>query len=187
MARTVLQDCRNAISNHDIRLQGESFRISWVAIVTLLQTIGHVLSKVDSQLSANHKIVIDNHWKALNFSKPEPKIFWEFIEQERNNVLKQYQLGVARWMQLPALVLPQGSTVMMVDMANSRGGGGVNENLYPIHTQITSGPFRGRKEFDVIAEAADWWGEQLSEIEAALVKRGINVELGQPIEGLSHL
>jgi|SRR5665213_1043634 len=178
MARTVLQDCRNAIYDHSIKLQGESFRISWVAIITLLRTVGHVLRKVDSQLSKDHKVVIDNHWQALNSSKPEPKIFWGFIEQERNNVLKQYKFGVERWMQVPGPVLPQGPTVLRMDMANSRGGRWVNENSFPIHTQIPSGPFKGWKESDVIEMAASWWDEQLSEIEDSLIERGVNVELG---------
>ncbi len=37
---------------------------------------------------------IDEAWSDLNRTKPSPEIFWEFIEGERNNILKAYQFSL---------------------------------------------------------------------------------------------
>jgi hypothetical protein len=66
------------------------WRRSWVAGVALLRTIGHVLDKVDAKVSPKHRKVIDAFWLELKSDRQSSKIFWEFIECERNNLLKTY-------------------------------------------------------------------------------------------------
>lgn len=65
------------------------WRIIWIAGVTLLRVIGHVLHKVDAQKSASHLQAINGTW---NWIKSQ-EIFSEFIEKERNSVLKTYTSG----------------------------------------------------------------------------------------------
>ena len=92
-ARNVLDDCRWALNRHTPVLEGEAFRVSWVALAALLRAVGHVLAKVDAdQGDAHLKTAIADHWRKLNAGKAarEPAIYWDFIEQERNMVLKQY-------------------------------------------------------------------------------------------------
>lgn len=42
-ARIVLQDTKHAISAHSEGSEGEAFRVSWMAVVTLLRAADHVL------------------------------------------------------------------------------------------------------------------------------------------------
>lgn len=69
------------------------WRLYWVAGVALLRTIGHVLAKVDAKSSAQHSRVIDGLWGRLKSDRESSWIFWEFIEKERNNLLKTYSFG----------------------------------------------------------------------------------------------
>ena len=69
------------------------WRISWVAGVTLLRTIGHVLAKVDSTCSKDAQLHISQFWQRIQSDKNKYNIFWEFIERERNNILKAYEFG----------------------------------------------------------------------------------------------
>jgi hypothetical protein len=69
------------------------WRISWVAGVALLRTIGHVLSKVDAKTSERHRDAINGLWAELKFDRDANRIFWNFIEKERNSILKTYQFG----------------------------------------------------------------------------------------------
>lgn len=69
------------------------WRIYWVAGVALLRTIGHVLAKVDAKLSHRHSQLIGDAWKQFQKDKDRNAIFWDFIEKERNNLLKTYSFG----------------------------------------------------------------------------------------------
>jgi len=93
VARLVLEDCRGGLADLTDRVQGATWRRRWVAVITLLRTVGHVLNKVDASSSPKLKAAIANAWGDLNRSKPEPRIFWEFIDQER----KQHPKGVSDW------------------------------------------------------------------------------------------
>ncbi|MFC1730391.1 hypothetical protein ACFL6I_08655 [candidate division KSB1 bacterium] len=159
-ARIVLQDCKYAISMHKNDSQAELFRISWISVVTLLRAIGHVLRKVDSEESNEMKYAVDINWQALNDTKPEPLIFWEFIVQERNRFLKNYEHGIVRTQTFPAV----SDGIIEADMANSRGGKLIVEGA-KIESYIADGPFKGQNEKEVAWKAYDWWKKTLDEID----------------------
>jgi hypothetical protein len=69
------------------------WRLYWVAGIALLRTIGHVLAKVDANSSADHSQAIDSLWRKLKSDREENWIFWDFIEKERNNLLKTYSFS----------------------------------------------------------------------------------------------
>lgn len=69
------------------------WRIAWVAGVSLLRAIGHVLVKVDSNKSPKHAACVQCFWSYLKAERSSNYIFWEFIEKERNNILKTYSFG----------------------------------------------------------------------------------------------
>lgn len=96
LARKVLNDCRWAIAGYSETLSGEPLRVSWVSITTLLRAVGHVLCKVDAARDRTVAEIAAKEWDRLRASKPKPEIFWEFIESERNSVLKQYEFGFSR-------------------------------------------------------------------------------------------
>jgi hypothetical protein len=66
-----------------------------VSIVALLRAVGHVLDKVDARADADVAYVVEQ-WNALKMTKPKPEMLWEFIESERNSVVKQHEFGFAR-------------------------------------------------------------------------------------------
>jgi len=69
------------------------WRIYWVAGLALLRTVGHVLAKVDAKTSPNHSDAINAFWIGLQADRRAAAIFWDFIEKERNNLLKTYSFG----------------------------------------------------------------------------------------------
>ena len=69
------------------------WRIFWVAGIALLRTIGHVLAKVDANRSTRHSQVIGELWRRLKSDRSGSQISWDFIEKERNSLLKTYTFG----------------------------------------------------------------------------------------------
>jgi hypothetical protein len=141
-ARTVLEDCRGALEDLHEGVQGNEWRRRWVAAVALLRAVGHVLRYVDAEKDPKLAEAINREWKALSSSKPEPKIFWEFIEQERNNIIKRYEIHAG-----------QGVTV------NVAAGTAV------YHYPITTGAFLGRDQREIVRMAIEWWENYLNKIE----------------------
>lgn len=52
--------------------------------------MGHVLDKVDEESQdLELKTIIKSEWSGLQLTKPEPEIFWKFIDKERKLILKE--------------------------------------------------------------------------------------------------
>jgi hypothetical protein len=71
----------------------QEWRIYWVAGLALLRTVGHVLKKVDAKTSPNHADAISALWRGFQADRVNSAIFWDFIEKERNNLLKTYSFS----------------------------------------------------------------------------------------------
>lgn len=69
------------------------WRIAWIAGTSLLRTIGHVLANVDANSSEETKLQISQLWQRMKTDKDKYHVFWNFIELERNNILKAYEFG----------------------------------------------------------------------------------------------
>ena len=141
-AREVLEDCRVAVQQLGGGTQGRAWRIQWVAAVVLLRAVGHVLNSVDGKVPKYASAIADE-WDELKRSKPAPPIFWQFIETERNNIVKEYEIGAG-----------QGVTVY------------VGQNRpHDTHYLINVGPYQGREQREVLAEAIAWWEQYLANID----------------------
>src|ERR1035437_960735 len=92
-ARDVLEDCKVAAGELRDGIAGREWRIRWVTAVALLRSVGHVLRNVDAPTDPILESVITEAWSKLSHTKPEPAIFWRFIEDERNNILKEYRIS----------------------------------------------------------------------------------------------
>ncbi len=59
----------------------------------MIRAVGHVLDKVDGRNPAVKQAAATMY---LNWKKPDPEhlIFREFIEKERNNLLKEYGINI---------------------------------------------------------------------------------------------
>jgi hypothetical protein len=91
-ARQALADCEHALVDFERGANTDFQRPRWVAVMTLLRTVGLVLKAVDRQAADDTtKRRIDEAWKQLNTTKPEPRIFHDFIDAERAAVVHLYE------------------------------------------------------------------------------------------------
>jgi hypothetical protein len=91
------EECRGILfqfQNSDLDDDHPEWRLYWIAGLALLRTIGHVLDKIDAKISDEHRKIIDATWNRWKASRSDNAIFWDFIEQERNNLLKTFEFGV---------------------------------------------------------------------------------------------
>jgi hypothetical protein len=79
--------------NSDVDEEHTEWRLFWVAGIALLRAVGHVLAKADATTTNNHKQAIESAWIAWKADKTAHAIFWDFIERERNSLLKTYEFG----------------------------------------------------------------------------------------------
>jgi hypothetical protein len=146
-ARLVLEDAREAAARLDDRLKaGGNWRIDWVATVALLRVVGHVLDKVDATASADAKAAIAAAWTQWK-TDPDDAIFRDFIDPERNIVLKEYELGTYA----PAYLLKaDGGRLLLAD-----GSGAI---------------LLEQPNLDRVYDALQWWETQLTAIETKLAQ-----------------
>ena len=143
-ARLVLSDARVAADRLRAGLESGEYRIEWVATVALLRAVGHVLDKIDGQCSVARP-AIDARWKAWRADPSTHAVFWEFIEKERNLVLKEYEIGSTA----PQYLLTEdGRRLSLED-----GSGSL----------LLEPPDIGR-----IDDALAWWEHELAAIEKAI-------------------
>lgn len=147
-ARRVLADCKHALDLLQAESQPETFRVLWVAGVALVRAVGHVLQKVDGEQSPEMKKAVASAYASWKADKPGNAIFWEFIEEERNRILKQYEVGFFAG---PVDVL---------------AGGEVHSLDDSLFSPITDGTFAGEDCRDVLELALGWWERQLTTIES---------------------
>ncbi|MGA2192650.1 MAG: hypothetical protein ABSG42_04635, partial [Nitrospirota bacterium] len=83
-AWAVLTDAEAALEYLEQETDETRFRILWVATVSLLRTIGHVLDKIESERSNLIKEIVKKHWNEWKTNPTEHQIFHDFIEDERN-------------------------------------------------------------------------------------------------------
>ena len=69
-------------------------RLRWITAITILRSVGHVLRNIDASRSPDLKCAIDTAWNRWNANAFQHLIFHEFIEKERNNILKEYRASI---------------------------------------------------------------------------------------------
>lgn len=166
-AHEVLDDCRVALSMLEEEKDLQRWRIHWAAAVALIRAVGHVLDKVDGgdPLIKQAAGAAYKRWKGEDSNH---EIFREFIERERNNLLKEYhsdvhplsEVSVA--IELTAKSPEGGSPVRMAHV------GEIGENIY---RPLLDGPWEGDDARDVLSEAITWWDGQLTAIEREIAQR----------------
>ena len=112
--------------------------------VVLLRTVGYVLGRIACE-NTKYKAAIKNEWAELNKSKPDPPIFWEFVDKVRNNIVHEYIIHAE-----------QGATVFI-------GQNKPTEN----HYTINDGYYKGYDQRDLLKEAIEWWEAYIDRIDQA--------------------
>jgi hypothetical protein len=152
-ARKILSDLRVAQELLQMEQSSERFRVLWVSSVALCRAIGHALQKVDSSVSPKLNSAISAAYKSWKTDPEENHVFFEFIEDERNSVLKEYEFGFMSGAgTVDGLVLPDGLLVTLAD------------NFF---CPMTGGRFSGVDCRDVLDLAVNWWQKQLDLIDRA--------------------
>jgi hypothetical protein len=144
---------------------GLDWVLVWAGTIALLRAVGHVLEKEDAEGDPRLKNAQDAWWSRLKATKPDPHIFWEFIEHDRNQLLKEAELTVRRLFQASL----QDGTLF----ADNLDGQQLPQQLAPrappptsICTyQMKSGRFEKQDPRDLVRDAIVWWEKQLDDIE----------------------
>jgi len=146
-AQRVLADYKHALELLQEESHPDSFRVFWVAEISLVRAVGHVLQKVDGRDEVVKAAVASAYasWKA---DRSGNAIFWDFIEGERNQVLKQYEIG------------------FFAGPVDVVAGGQVHSLDDHLFCPITDGPFAGEDCRDILEQAIGWWEQQLAAVEA---------------------
>ena len=161
-AREVLRDCERLLAAIRPDMPGDLWPPRWAGLVTLLRTIGQVLDKVDGKASAEAERVIKETFDQTKRTKPKPRIFWEFIKTERDNVVKQYELGVRM-----NTILRPGTGRLNLSTGKEKWTRGRKARF---QAYMHSGAFRGRDALRLCRDAIAFWRRYLDRIDARVQK-----------------
>ncbi|GJL96079.1 MAG: hypothetical protein DHS20C05_24840 [Hyphococcus sp.] len=133
----------------------------WLSGVVSMRAVGHVLQKVDSRVSNLHKSIIDNFWACTK--KQKPAIFWEFIDNERNMLIKEGKVGAA--------FQKHTYSKFLVDYNRSY------EDLVQQNGEFVGLEWEGDDALRLYEIALVWWHEKLCLMEGA-----IDLQISKPFE-----
>jgi hypothetical protein len=156
-ARDVLLDAAAALEAWEETEDAVSGRAFYAAVLVLLRAVGHVLHKVDVRDHPEIAPLVAANFAAWKDNPDEYPLFTEFIDPERNAILKEYEFGV-------------GAEQVVGTWENLQTG---ERGEMPIPTKIYAyddGPFAGEDVRDVARQAVEFWREELDELEAAIGK-----------------
>ena len=162
-AREALADCEHALADFEAAANTAFQRSRWVAVMTLLRTVGLVLKAVDHPAAdVETQQRIDSAWAQLKGSKPEPRIFWEFIDAERFQVVHLYEIRTGVHITVRPVPEPLGYFLMMADDDDENGFGWTSTTYDFL---MRRGPFAGRNPLDLCREAITFWRDYLDGID----------------------
>lgn len=163
-ANNVLCDCEIALALLEKERDADIWRVHWVGAVALIRAVGHVLRHVDRKELPEFADAIDRAYERWK-SGADHRIFREFINQERNNVLKEYRSSIH---DLPiARLTVEGVPGQSPATWQTESDGSVSElflldeNLY--RPKMT-GFMAGEDARDIYQIAIDWWRTELTKV-----------------------
>ncbi len=148
VCKSVLQDVEQCLEWLDEESDEFRFRMVLIAAVALIRTVGHVLQKVDGSRDPILMEIIMRRFRAWKQDRTKAKVFWEFIEAERNSILKEYDLRF--------------DFAPIVTTAEADHAWRIGSNLY---CPVAEGSYLGEDVRDVLREAVAWWKNELAGIE----------------------
>lgn len=163
-ARLVLEDCRLALQLLEDETDLRKWRLHWVAAIALIRAVGHVLDKVDGKSPAI-RMASRAAYKRWTGDAREHEIFREFIEKERNIILKEYDFNLHPGEEVQVAIpvtLQRVSDGMIVEAATVFP---LNENIY---RPLMDGCREGEDARDVLSEAIEWWEGELAAIDRSV-------------------
>lgn len=147
-AELVLEDCRRAIEGLERERDPDLFRVWLAAAFALVRAVGHVLDKFDGNESDEARLAVKKFWDEWKKGEGEHRIFKDFIEHERNAILKTYEFNFNP--DPSPIHFTDGKEVFQLE----------NEDLF--YVPADSGPYAGEDVRELLGEACDWWSRQLA-------------------------
>lgn len=152
-ARLALADCEHALTDYEAGANTPFQWPRWVAVMTLLRTVGLVLERVDrppADVATQGRM--DAAWKRLKATKSKPHIFHDFINAERGDVVHRYD--------------PSARVNVTIRLGGVSTGGGSNPAGPATYEFVMwKGPFEGRDSRELCREAIAFWRTYLDAIE----------------------
>jgi hypothetical protein len=149
-ARTLVLDCRAAVERYSSEPNDESLPWQWLLIVSLLKSVAVVLHRADAVNSSPRlRRAICEKWHRLCSARPEPRIYWDFIDCEYDRILADYR---------GALVLGGG----YLPVQRSEHG------VACIRTELLlrDGVYAGCSSVRTALAALEWWSRYLDGIDS---------------------
>ena len=160
-AKRVLADCEAALAMLEDERDEQRWRVLWVGALALLRAVGHVLRNADGR-TPRARAAINAAYQNWRDKQSEHRVFREFIEKERNNILKEYRLNV----------LDSAETGLAVVVGDSDAGYITDETPFVLGDNlfrpVKTGYGAGEDARDVYREAITWWEQELTRLEAML-------------------
>lgn len=171
-AQVVLDDAASAIFKwmYGPIEEGAESRVIYAASVTLLRSVGHVLHKVDCKRHPEISDEVAIRFKRWKRGELKDQIFTEFIEKERNLILKEYAPNwnpdneVKCKFRMPYLA--SGRSEKSKQLSEAIHARLADKTFSAI--VMPDGPFAGMGFDELLTKAMRWWGRELSEIESHL-------------------
>jgi len=165
-AFAVLEDCERSVTLA-AHAEDDLWRVYWASSLALLRAVGHVLAKVDAERSSENKRYVEEWWARWNprgGTERKPNIFADFIESERNLILKQYQFRIDPSERRGKILVSTTGGVL-------RGSSGASlTSAQRDRFVITDGPFKDKDGRGLLRESITWWSTQLGDIEARIAR-----------------
>lgn len=163
-AREVLADCHIALGFLEAETELPRWRVHWAGAVALTRAAGHVLDKVDGRDPRVAKATKAAYrlWKS---GEEEHEISREFVERERNSILKTYRFSHHPLDEVEILVTADHLNQATGEIHRSAEVVPIRDNVY---RPVLDGYRAGDDARDVLADALKWWAVQLDAIDLAV-------------------
>jgi hypothetical protein len=178
----VLEWCRHGYGKMRSNPTAADWVLIWAGTIALLRAVGHVLHKEDAARDARLSKEQRSWWQELNKTKPNPAIFWCFIERDRNKLLKQADLTVGQGLHIAMHEAAWAFDTYSISASGQEPSEPAEQQCPPpcsahpprsasvtYSYHMNSGPFVGQDPRDLVRDAIEWWEEQLSDIEQKAV------------------
>lgn len=165
-----LSDARRGIQNLETKYSGESslfsdWKVEYVGVCSLLRAAVHLIGE-DAKACHNDKVTqeLRAEWDAIKQNSSDHTIYWEFVNKERNSILKEYH-----WSSYEQYFDENGEPIKMTNYSLI--------SMYMVSETsrliVKGGVYRGRDTLELLNEAADWVEERVS---SALLRAGYQLK-----------
>ena len=150
----MLQVVKTAWQMFELVEDDSQVEVLWLAAITGLRAVGHVLAKTDKSNHPELASTIDQWWLELNANKHAEgnRIFFEFIDVERNDTIKEFEIKYDK----------QPQCICVIQQCNSQSTEHLFESDGLLYIPMQDGSYAGEDVRDLIAEAIKWWELQFA-------------------------